>query len=198
MPRSTSRNQHNARRRDAIFYETVGFLQERVRVLQRRINTLTRLLEVEANRNRDLHMELLRVQRELSTSNLRNRELTRQASNLGRRVEHLERMARRYRVRIPALLERQFSFLGEEALNEYRGPELVHSGNILQDTLYSAYNVKSDNNITGVLPYVDSEVLQGQEIAQTADIYRLRQTEIEILCGVRREFSTSNLRNREI
>ncbi|CAG8442615.1 8766_t:CDS:2, partial [Scutellospora calospora] len=37
-------------------------------------------------------------------------EAGKHTSNLGRRVEQLEAIARRYRVRIPPLMERQFSF----------------------------------------------------------------------------------------
>ncbi|CAG8765164.1 4997_t:CDS:2, partial [Cetraspora pellucida] len=59
------------------------------------------------------------------------------------------------------------------AVDEHYASRFIYfyKGNILQDILDSTYitelgfttDVKSDNKITGVLPYVDPEVLQGQE-----------------------------------
>jgi serine/threonine protein kinase len=71
----------------------------------------------------------------------------------------------------------------------------LHSGNILQDHLHSAYitdlglsissDIKQKEGIHGVVPYVAPEVLMGKECTQAADIYSFGVIMPEISTGRR-------------
>ncbi|RIB09778.1 kinase-like domain-containing protein, partial [Gigaspora rosea] len=82
----------------------------------------------------------------------------------------------------------------------------LHSGNILQDTLDSAYIVdlglsmssnekKEGEEICGILPYIDPQVLLGQNYSQTADIYSFGIIMWEVLYGITISYIVNKSKN---
>lgn len=77
----------------------------------------------------------------------------------------------------------------------------LHSGNILQDNLHSAYiadlglsiqcSKQSDNRVCGVLPYVDPKILNGGRYATSSDIYSFGMIMWGILYGISITYDTN-------